>query len=59
MTVEDVNDTVERIKAISGDPEAAHAKTGRLYKMVLWEISKIDKGICGDLAYAALKAEEL
>ena len=59
MTVEDVKTEIEAIKAVSYDPEVAHAKEDRLYKRVLWEISKMDKGACGDLAYAALKAEEL
>jgi hypothetical protein len=60
MTVEDVKARVEEIKVIgNGDPEVAHSKEDVLYKQVLWEISKINKGLAGDLAYEALKADEL
>jgi hypothetical protein len=59
MTVDDVKAGVDRVKEASDDPEVAHGREDYLWRTVLQEISKIDKGICGALAYEALKTQDI
>lgn len=59
MTVDDVNEVVERIRQTSSDPEVAHAMEDSLWMKVLGEISKTNKQLSGNLAYTALKTKDI
>jgi hypothetical protein len=58
MTLEEIKARIEKIKAISDDPEAAHSAEDDLYRDFIDHVAK-RKDKIGEMAYYVLKSKQL